>query len=223
MKKVLLATLAGALCAPALLAQPADVPAKQDNPPAVENQQPRQPGDFKQAREKHEARLKATQEKMTQLVAEYNKLKAGKKKEAKKAEIAKAVAVIHEEQIKFKEKNIADFEKRLEKMKEALAAQKTQESQKEWVDQRTAKLIEENGDMRVLFDSPLGAPGMGGMNHKPGFGGPGMKPGKGGKDGQFRHGKGGPQGPQGCPCAAGGPQLPPQGPQGPQGGPAPME
>jgi len=217
MKKVLLATLAGALCAPALLAQPATEPAKPTSPSAVENQTPRQPGDFKQAREKHEARLKATQDKMTKLVKEYNKLKAGKKKEAKKAEIAKAVAVIHEEQIKFKEKNIADFEKRLEKMKEALAAQKTQEAQQEWVNQRTAKLIEASGDMRVLFDSPLGAPAMGGMHRpgpgmrhgKQGFRHPGMKPGKDGK---------------------GGPQFPPQGPQGPEGfppegpqGPAPAE
>ena len=215
MKKVLLATIAGALCIPALNAQPADMPpAPPTNAPALENPQQGQPGDFKQAREKHEARLKATQEKMTKLVSEYNKMKAGKKKEAKKAEIAQAVAVIYEEQIKFKEKHLADFEKRLEKMKAELAAQKTAEAKKEWVDNRTAELIEANGDMRVLFDTPLGAPAMGQMNRPGGPGmnpgqkgfhhrGPGMKPGEGGPGKQgFRHGgrkfQGpGPEGPQG--------------------------
>ena len=199
MKKVLLIVFAGAVCALAYANEPSQAPAPQTEAAAVQDQQPA-PADFKQAREKHEAHLKATQEKMTTLVGEYNKLKAGKKKEAKKAEIAQAVATIHEEQIQFKEKQLAGFEKRLNQMKEELAAQSTSQAKEEWVNQRTEKLIEEKGDMRVLFDKPLGM-GQGAKMHGakfgPKHGGPAMK------------GPKGPQGPHGFPPGEPKPQVVP--------------
>lgn len=177
MKKWLLAVVAGGICFPLMAAPATDKPVQKTDNPAVQEQAVAHPGDFHKARKQHEAQLKATQEKMEKLVGEYQKLK-GKKKEAKKAEIAQAVLVIREEQIKFKEKQLADFEKRLENMKEALAAQKAPQAQKDWVDNHTEKLIEANGDMRVLFEKPQGvqvSPRPGFHKGKPGMRGPGPK------------------------------------------------
>ena len=187
MKKLVLAVLAGALCVPAFAdeVQNAAVPAPRGGAqPVAQEQMGQRPGEFKQIREKHEAQMKATQEKVNNLVAEYKKLKSGKKKEAKKAEITALVTSIREEQIKFNEKQLLGFEKRLNQMKESLSAQKEAGAKKAWIDAHTDKLIEENGDLRVLFDRPQGmmAPSMekphqaGPRDHRPG---PGMKRDKG--------------------------------------------
>lgn len=161
MKKVLLAVLAGAVCIPAF-AQPQEAPVMPapEQQPAVEAPAKPKAEAFKQAREKHEAQMKAMQEKVNNLVAEYKKLKSGKKKDAKKAEIVQLVASIHEEQINFKQKQLEAFEKRLNQMKEELAKQNEETAKQAWVDEHTDKLIEENGDLRVLFDQPQGMPGM---------------------------------------------------------------
>ncbi len=188
MKKLLLAVFAGILSVPALADVAVENPANTDaNKPVLENPQGR-PGDFKEARKKHEAQIKATQEKMKKLVEEYTKLKPGKKKEAKKAEIAQVVAEIRDKQIEFKEKHLADFEKRVAQMKAELAQQNTAEAKKEWVDNRTEALIEQKGDMRALFDMPnpmMDKKGLPGKQHqkfgKPGHPGPkhpGVKPGE---------------------------------------------
>ena len=167
MKKVLLAVVAGAFCVPAFADEVQNVvPAPKDGRPVAQEQMGQRPGEFRQAREKHEAQMKATQEKVNKLVAEYNKLKPGKKKDAKKAEIIAFVTSIRDEQINFQEKQLMGFEKRLNHMRESLAAQKKEEAKKAWIDAHTDKLIAENGNLRVLFDRPEGAPGMGEMKGK---------------------------------------------------------
>lgn len=176
MKKLWIAALAGVFCVPAFAQEEVPTPVQPEEKSTVEQSaKPERPEAFKQAREKQLEQLKASQEKMEKLVTEYNKMKAGKKKDAKKAEIAQAVAAIHEEQIAFKEKQLANFEQRVNKMKEELAKQSTTEAKQEWVDEHTDKLIAENGNLRVLFDKPKGIPGYG---NKPGFkGGKHDKPG----------------------------------------------
>ncbi len=218
MKKLLIAVCAGVLSIPAFadsqktMPAPGAVPMEQVGVP----QHPGLPGDFKQAREKHEAQMKATQDKVNKLIAEYKKLKPGKKKEAKKTEIVEFVSGVRNEQIQFKEKHLAGFEKRLNHMKKELAEQSTPEAKKNWVDQRTERLIAQDGDLKVLFDKPEGAPDMSGpRNGKHGMRGghPGMKDGKGprpGKEGMFPG-----KGPQNE-----GPQVPPQ--EIPQAGPQPQ-
>ena len=160
------------------------MPAPMDeNRPVVQGEQP---ANFKAAREKHEAQLKATKDKMDKLVAEYKKMKPGKKRDAKKAEIVVIVTDIRDQQILFKEKNLAGFEKRLNHMKNELAQQSAPEARKAWVDVHTEKLIEQNGDLRVLFDRPEGGPDKG--MHS------GKKPFRGSVE---MKGHGGPKGPQG--------------------------
>ena len=167
MKKVLLAVVAGAFCVPAFAEEMQNAaPVEPNAQPVAQDFAAQRPEAFKQARENHRAQMKATQEKVNKLVAEYNKLKPGKKKDAKKAEITAFVASIRDEQINFQEKQLAGFEKRLNHMKEVLAEQKTEDAKKTWIDSHAEKLIAENGDLRVLFDRPKGVPGMGNMPGK---------------------------------------------------------
>ena len=79
-------------------------------------------------------------------------MKAGKKKDAKKAEIAALVASIRDEQIKFKEEQLKKFAERLEQMKKGLEAQKSDEAKKAWVEQKTDEVIADDGDLDVLFE-----------------------------------------------------------------------
>lgn len=109
-------------------------------------------GEFKKARKEHKKKMKATEEKVEKLVEEYKKLKSGKKKDAKKAEIAAVVSSIRDEQIKFKEGQLKRFQERLEKMQKKLAEEKTEKAKADWVDRKTDELIAEDGDLEVLFE-----------------------------------------------------------------------
>ena len=112
------------------------------------------------ARREHKAKMRATEEKMEKLVEEYNKLKAGKKKDAKKAEIAEMVASIHDEQLKFKEEQLAKFKERLAQMQKDLDEEKSDKAKKAWVDEKTDAVIAEEGDLDVLL-GPKPGPRMG--------------------------------------------------------------
>lgn len=160
MKKVLLAVLAGALCLPAFAK---DVKCDGDKCPMkkhrTEMSQHRKGKDarsdaFKKARKEQKAKMKATEDKMEKLVEEYNKMKDGKKKDAKKAEITALVASIHDEQIKFKEEQLQKFNERLDQMKKGLEEQKSDEAKKAWVEEKTAAVIADGGDLDVLFEKP---------------------------------------------------------------------
>lgn len=150
---------------------------------------------FRKAHQEQRAKMKATQEKMEKLVKEYNKLKDGKKKDAKRAEIEKEVGAIHQEQLKFKQEQLMKFEQRLNAMKEQFQTESSDESQKAWVEQKTEKLIKYDGNLRVLFD-PRDARG-------PHMGGKGPHGRMHGKFGPKGHGDFGPQpGPRPAPEAA---------------------
>lgn len=177
MKKLYLAMLAGVLCIPAFaaeLAKPTEAKANQ----TVEQQQAAvRSVSFKEMREKQNAQLKETQEKLKKLVSEYKKLKDGKKQEAKKAEIEKIVADIHEKQMEFKKKNLENFEQRLAKMKEEFAKQNTAQAKESWVQENTDKLIAAGGDMKALLKG-TGDPSPKGKFFGKHKGKPDMKPGE---------------------------------------------
>lgn len=159
---------------------------------------------FQKAHKEQMEKMKATQEKAEKLVKEYNKLKDGKKKEAKKAEITALVASIREEQLKFNEKQLGQFEERLGDMKKGLAEEKSAEAKQAWIDQKTEQLIAKEGDMKVLFDRAGKGPRMD-SQRGPGF--PGMKDGKGpkhfGKDGGCPFAKDGKKCEEGKACKCG--------------------
>lgn len=183
MKKVLL--LAAVLCVSSTVFAEEKAAPKEGAKPAVEQARgPQGHEAFAKAHKEQMAKMKATEEKMEKLVKEYNALKDGKKKDAKRAELEKEVAAIHEEQLKFKQKQLGEFEKRLDQMKKNLAEENTAEGKKAWVNQKTDALIEKGGDLKVLFDRPQG-PGMDG------------KPGHHGKGPHFKGGKKGPKGDKG--------------------------
>jgi hypothetical protein len=115
-----------------------------------------QESEFKKARREHKAKMEATEEKVEKLVEEYNKLKPGKKKDAKKAEIAAIVAGIRDEQLKFKEQQIVQFQERLESMKKGLEEQKNEEAKQAWVNKKTDAIIADEGDLDVLFKGEMG-------------------------------------------------------------------
>ena len=114
MKKLLLVSLLAALCAPAFAEGTCPCQDGAENCRCKAAKEARvKPGprhgdkearrdEFKKARKEHKAKMRATEEKAEKLVEEYKKLKPGKKKDAKKAEIAAFVASIREEQLKFK-------------------------------------------------------------------------------------------------------------------------
>lgn len=187
MKKVLLAVLAGAMCLPAFAK---DVKCDGDKCPMkrarMEMTDNHRKGKdaradaFKKARKEHKAKMKATKQKMETLVKEYNSLKAGKKKDAKKAEIAALVASIHEEQLKFKEEQLGKFSERLEQMKKGLAEQTADEAKKAWVDAKTDAVIADGGDLDALFEKPA----MPGVGPRDGGKGPRMERMRGGHEGR---------------------------------------
>lgn len=189
MKKLMIAVLFGALCVPAFAEGPRgcsgdDCPVKPPKAEAVgkhhkkvKKEKDARAEEFKKARKAHKEQMKATEEKMEKLVEEYNKLKAGKKKDAKKAEIAEMVASIRDEQIKFKEEQLAKFQERLEQMKKSLDEEKSDKNKKAWVAEKTDAVIADEGDLDVLFGPKPGprhmAPGPRNAPHM----GPGPKEG----------------------------------------------
>lgn len=160
--------------------------------------------EFQKAHKAQMEKMKATQEKAEKLVKEYNGLKAGKKKDAKRAEIEALVSSVREEQLQFNEKQLGQFEERLDGMKKELSNEKNAEKKKAWVSDKTDKLIEENGDLKVLFDRGNRGPRMGGNRPE---GRPGMKDGKGprhfGKDGKCPFAKDGKKCEEGKDCKCG--------------------
>lgn len=218
MKKLIFTLAAALLVVPAM----ADEHQAPQGKPAVMSENGRHEA-FQKARNEKMEQLKATQEKVEKLVKEYNKLKAGKKKEAKKAEIAAVVADIRAEQVKFNEKQLAQFEARLNQMRAELAKEQTPEAQQAWVNEKTEAVIANEGNLKILFDrGPKGNPKDGkGPQRMKGKDGKHFQGGKDGKDGHFQgrgprpHGgpQGGPDmnGPQGFDGKDG--QLPPPPPQ----------
>ena len=182
MKKLIFALIVSAVAMPAL-AQQNKVPQPGKDAPAVEMQRDHEA--FKKAHEEHKAQMKATKEKMEKLVKEYNKLKPGKKKDAKRAEIEQEVNAIHEKQLAFKKDQLAQFEERLARMKADFEKENSAEGKQAWTNEKTDALIQANGDMKALF-----GPRHGGMR--------GPKDGKGPRMGKRPHkgfmGKG-PKGP----------------------------
>ena len=171
MKKIIFALTVAALSMPAL-AQEVNLPQPGEQSPAVQMQQ-RDHEAFAKARKEHRAQMKATQEKMEKLVKEYDKLKAGKKKDAKRAEIEKEVAAIHEQQLKFKTEQLAQFEERLARMKAQLEQESSDSGRAEWVSQKTDAVIESKGDLKALFAPQPGMrEGRGPRGHRPAFKGP---------------------------------------------------
>lgn len=177
MKKLTLAVLAVLVSVP-VFAQDAQPAAPKHDRPAMQRGQGHEA--FAKAHKEQMAKMKATEDKMSKLVTEYNKLKEGKKKDTKRAEIEKEVAAIRDEQLKFKQDQLGKFEQRLGDMKEELTKENTAEGKQEWVNKKTDELIENNGNIRALFE-PRGEQGPR-MDGKKGHGhhfGKGPRHGKG--------------------------------------------
>ena len=112
--------------------------------------------EMRKIHEEREALLKKTKEQVEKLVQEYKKAKPGSKKAAqKKAEIAKLVAQVREDQFKFKRELLDNFKARLDVMEQELAAAQDENAKAAWVDEKTDAVINDNGDMKVLFHDKL--------------------------------------------------------------------
>lgn len=155
-----------------------------------------------------QAKMDATKKKAEKLVKEYNGLKAGKKKDAKLAEIQKFVGEIRDEQLSFREEKIKEYAENLKRMEGSLKNMegtlvelKTDKNKKQWISEKTEALITANGDPRVLFKRNDGH--FGGPEGRPGM----MKDGKGprhfGKDGKCPFAKDGKKGEEGKDCKCG--------------------
>lgn len=112
--------------------------------------------EMRKIHEEREALLKKTKEQVEKLVQEYKKAKPGSKKAAqKKAEIAKLVAQVREDQFKFKRELLDNFKARLDVMEQELAAAQEENAKAAWVDEKTDAVINDNGDLKVLFQDKL--------------------------------------------------------------------
>ena len=167
MKKKTVIMLAAVLMALPLAAAEDQKPVPAQKPPVNADHE-----SFQKAHAQRKAQLTATQEKMEKLVQEYNKLK-GKKKEAKKAEIAALVSSIREEQLQFNATQLGQFEERLNAMRTQLDADSAPAAKQAWVDEKTAAVIENGGDAKVLFDR-MGKGPKGHMGKGPHKGGKGF-------------------------------------------------
>ncbi len=176
MKKLMILSLAAFLCAPVFAKEhrackegacPLREPGKaaMKEPGFHKMKQEGRSDAFKKARKEHKAKMKATEEKAEKLVEQYKKMKPGKKKDAKKAEISALVSSIRDEQLKFKEDQLVKFQERLSHMQAALEKDKSAEAKKDWVERKTDLLIAEDGDLEDLFEHdgpakrPLGPKG----------------------------------------------------------------
>ena len=149
MKKMIFALIVSAVAMPAL-AQEAKAPNPgPHNAPALEMQRDHEA--FKKAHKAHREQMKATKEKMAKLVKEYNKLKPGKKKDAKRAEIEQEVRAIHEKQLEFKKGQLAQFQERLARMQAEFDKENSAEGRAQWVNQKTDALIAADGNLKALF------------------------------------------------------------------------
>jgi len=151
---------------------------------------------FQEAYKAQMEQMEASKKEAEKLVQEYNELQPGKQKDAKKTEIEAFVTSVREKQLDFNEKQLNQFEKRLKDMKGNLAKEKSKGNKKAWVSDKTNKLIESNGDMRVLFDRAGKGPRLGEMRH-------GMKRPHFGKDGKCPFAKDGKKCEEGKDCKCG--------------------
>lgn len=112
--------------------------------------------EMRKIHEEREVQFKKTKEQAEKLVQEYKKAKPGSKKAAqKKAEIAKLVAQVREDQFKFKRELLDNFKARLDVMEQELAAAQDENTKAAWVDEKTDAVINDNGDLKVLFQDKL--------------------------------------------------------------------
>ena len=110
--------------------------------------------------------MKARAEKLEKLVKEYKAAKEGSKKQtAARTEIAGVLAEVREGQITMREEQIAEFEQRLEEMKGRLYEEKSPAMKQQWVDEMTDRVIEEDGDLKVVLEQ-RGHMGKNGPGHK---------------------------------------------------------
>lgn len=145
MKKMMLVLASGIIALPLVAAE--QVAAVKEAPMG------KGPARMESAHKAHEAQqaeMKATQEKMEKLVKEYQQLK-GKKQEEKKAEIVALVSQMHEKQLEFKAQKLAQFEERLAQMKAKLVQEQSSANKQAWVDEKTAAIIENGGDLKAVF------------------------------------------------------------------------
>jgi len=187
MKKVMTVVLFGALCVPlfAALEQTAQE-APKAQPVQADQQEAKLPfakhdmhkGAFHKSAMAHHKQMQAQREKMEKLVADYKGMEDGKAKDSKRKEIEKEIGAIYDKRLEFKEKQLEEFSKRLDKMKADLRKEKKEK--KNWVSDKTEKVIENDGKMCVLF-APKGkmdempGPRKGFFKKGPHMGGP--KPG----------------------------------------------
>lgn len=112
--------------------------------------------EMRKIHEEREVQFKKTIAQAEKLVQEYKKAKPGSKKAAqKKAEIAKLVAQVREDQFKFKRELLDNFKARLDVMEQELAAAQDENAKAAWVDEKTDAVINDNGDLKVLFRDKL--------------------------------------------------------------------
>lgn len=154
MKNVITVLLFGALCAP-VFAAPEQTTQEAPKAPAVQadKQLPcakmDKRGEFHQSAMAHHQAMKAQHEKMEKMVAEYNALEDGKAKDAKRKDIEKEISAIYEKRLEFKEKQLEKFSERLNKMKADLRQEK--KDKKNWVNDKTQQVIDNGGQLGILF------------------------------------------------------------------------
>lgn len=182
MKKWMVMMLALSLFAPAFAG---DDSAKGENPSPKQRREMKAGPDqakreeLRKIRKERDEQFKKTSEQVEKLVKEYKKAKPGSKKAEKaKAELAELVGQIRDDQFKFKQEMLNNFQERLNRMENELAEAKKPEAKSAWVEEKTQAVIEDDGDLKVLFHDKLLPPPP-----------PGHKvPGK--KAGPKRHAKG---------------------------------
>lgn len=152
MKKWLVMLLMAGLVAPAWAECSGECPHK-DGRAAVKDAKR---AEMRKIHKERDAQFKKTKEQAEKLVQEYKKAKPGSKKAAqKKAEIAKLVAQVREDQFKFKRELLDNFKARLDVMEQELAAAQEEKTKAAWVDEKTDAVINDNGDLKVLFRDKL--------------------------------------------------------------------
>lgn len=159
MNKLMMGVLLCALCAPAFAEEPCKGPecAAQAQPAAAADAAGRKKAkedrrdQMKKDREAKKAEFKKNQKLVSGLVKEYKAMKPGAKKDAKRAEIAKIVENFHNDQISFKERELKRFQHRLAKMQERLAQESTPQAKTEWVNRKTDRVIEDDGDLEAVL------------------------------------------------------------------------
>ena len=159
MKKWMVMMLALSLFAPAFAG---DDSVKGDTPSPKQRREMKAGPDkakreeMRKIRKEREEQFKKTSEQVEKLVKEYKKAKPGSKKAEKaKAELAELVGQIREDQFEFKQKMLNNFKERLNKMEKELAEAQDPKAKAAWVDEKTQAVIEDDGDLKILFHDKL--------------------------------------------------------------------